>query len=120
MSFPVELKSTKTNPYERTHLSISNTIRIAFDIQDENIIFEENCARVSTKKSHTCTFLKGILTYTATHCDRYRVENGDYTIIKNDTKTSTLVMPSGGKTAEAFSVKDIARDYAITVQREIN
>jgi transposase len=149
-------------------LSISHTIRIAFDIQDENIIFEENCARAGTKKGHTCTFLKGTLTYTPTHCDRCHAENEDYTIIKNGTKMSTIVIPAGGtkktylelrkqrfyckqcqttfvaktslvnegcfiskdtclkegiKTAEARSVKDIARDCAVSptmVQREIN
>ncbi|GEN58035.1 hypothetical protein GCM10012290_25630 [Halolactibacillus alkaliphilus] len=146
-------------------MSISHTIRIAFDIQDKNIIFAEDCARVGTI---LCTFLEGTLTYTPTHCDRCRVENEDYTIIKNGTKTSTIVIPAGitkktylklrkqrfyckhcqttfvaktslvnegcfiskdtrlqarVKSAEARSVKDIARDCAVsptTVQREIN
>ncbi|GGN68475.1 hypothetical protein GCM10012290_10240 [Halolactibacillus alkaliphilus] len=40
-------------------MSISHTIRIAFDIQDENIIFKEDCARTGTKNGHACTFPKG-------------------------------------------------------------
>ena len=149
-------------------MSISHTIRTLFDIQDENINFNEDCARAGTKNGHACTFLEGTLTYTPTQCDRCHAENEDYTIIKNGTKTSTIVIPAGGtkktylklrkqrfyckqcqktfvaktslvnegcfiskdtclqagiKTAEARSVKDIARDCAVsptTVQREIN
>uniref|UniRef100_UPI000780E7E0 ISL3 family transposase n=1 Tax=Halolactibacillus sp. JCM 19043 TaxID=1460638 RepID=UPI000780E7E0 len=125
------------------------------------------CPR-GTKNGLACTFLEGTLTYTPTHCDRCHAGNEDYTIIKNGTKTSTIVIPAGGtkktylelrkqrfyckqcqttfvaktslvnegcfiskdtclqagiKTAEARSIKDIARDCAVsptTVQREIN
>ncbi|WP_256212399.1 transposase family protein [Halolactibacillus miurensis] len=40
--------------------------------------------------------MEGKLTYTPTHCDHCHVENEDYTIIKNGTKTSTIFIPAGG------------------------
>ena len=83
-------------------MSISNTIRILFDIQDENINFKEDCARAGTKNGHACTFLEGTLTYTPTRCDRCHAENEDYTIIKNGTKTSTIVIPAGGMKKRFF------------------
>src|SRR5690625_309890 len=66
------------------------------DIQDENIVFEENCVKEGLFKGKTCKFITGKLTYTPTHCKKCGVKNEDYTIYKNGTQTSRITLPISG------------------------
>ena len=67
-----------------------------FDIQDENIVFNENLCSTGTKNGHACTFLEGTLTYIQAQCEHCHIKNEDYTVIKNGTKTSTIVITTRG------------------------
>jgi len=66
------------------------------DIQDENIIFKDDCIYEGTRKGHTCRYAEGTLTYTPTHCENCGIENVNHTVIKNGTKMSTIVLPNNG------------------------
>ena len=77
-------------------MSISHTIRMLLDIQDKNIIFEGDCIYEGTRKGHTCRYAEGTLTYVPTQCENCVIENEHYTVIKNGTKISTIVLPNDG------------------------
>ncbi|PXW87723.1 hypothetical protein DES38_11542 [Streptohalobacillus salinus] len=62
-------------------MSISHTIRMLLDIQDKNIIFEGDC------------IYEGTLTHIPTQCENCEIENEHYTVIKNETKISVIVLP---------------------------
>jgi len=77
-------------------LSVTNDIKILLDIQDENIIFEEDCVHEEEYKGDICTFITGKLTYDPKYCKRCNAKNLDYIVYKNGTQTSRITLPITG------------------------
>ena len=77
-------------------MSISNSIKNLLDIQDENIIFENNCVEKGTYKGKPCKYVTGLLTYRPTHCMQCGINNEEFTVYKNGTQTSRITLPIAG------------------------
>lgn len=96
MSFPVELKSTKTKNLGRGSLVMLNDIKILLDIQDKNILIEENSVNYGEYKGMKAKFIDARLTYTPTHCLKCNAVNEGTSIYKNGTQTSRITLPMMG------------------------
>lgn len=72
---------------------LSQSLRIIFDIEDENITFEEDCLYPGTMNDEDCLIIEAHLKYIPSHCERCGTENKHNIIIKNGTKTDTVHVP---------------------------
>ena len=77
-------------------MSITNNIRNLLDIQDENIIFEDNCVKKGSFKGIACKFIEAKLTYSPSHCMKCGIRNENYVVYKNGTQTSRITLPISG------------------------
>lgn len=74
----------------------SNDMKNMLDIQDENILFEENCVTYGTHRGKKCKEVHCTLTYTPKVCEQCGIKNHNYTLIKNGTQTSRITYPMTG------------------------
>ena len=77
-------------------MSKTNDIKLLLDIQDKNIEIDENAVELKEFKGKMAKFITAKLTFTPSHCECCSVENKDYTIYKNGTKTSRITLPIAG------------------------
>ena len=77
-------------------MSNSNDIKLLLDIQDKNIVLEENAVELKVYKGKMAKFITAKLTFTPSHCKRCGIENKNYTVYKNGTKTSCITLPITG------------------------
>ena len=77
-------------------MSTTNDIKLLLDIQDKNIHIEENAVELLEYKGKMAKFITATLTFTPTHCGSCGIENKNYTVYKNGTKTSRITLPIMG------------------------
>src|SRR5699024_5900439 len=74
----------------------SNDIKLLLDIQDKNIVLEENAVELKVYKRKMAQFITAKLTFTPSHCKRCGIDNKNYTVYKDGTKTSRITLPITG------------------------
>lgn len=74
----------------------SNDMQKMLDIQDENILFKDNCVTYGTHKGKKCKEIHCKLTYTPQKCRKCGIKNHDFRIFKNGTQTSRVTFPISG------------------------
>lgn len=74
----------------------SNDMRNVLDIQDENVLFKDQCVEYGHFKGKKCKFIKGTLTYTPTECPKCLTPNSHYSLYRNGTQLSRITLPMTG------------------------
>src|SRR5699024_3492984 len=96
VNFPVKLKSTKTK-FRREITCLTLMILNYYLIyKTKNIVLEENAVELKVYKGKMAKFITAKLTFTPSHCKRCGIENKNYTVYKNGTKTSRITLPITG------------------------
>lgn len=71
-------------------------MRNVLDIQDENVLFKDQCVEYGHYKGKKCKFIKGTLTYTPTECPKCLEPNINYSLYRNGTQLSRITLPMSG------------------------
>lgn len=74
-------------------MSTDNDIRDLLDIQDKNILFNKNAVTTVTYHQRKIKKVNTTLTYTPKCCEKYGIINTQFTVVKNGTKPSMVLLP---------------------------
>ena len=89
----IKLKRLNHNFRSVNFMSINNDIRNLLDIQDKNILFFKNAVTTVTYHQRKIKKVNAVLTYIPKCCERCGIINTNFTVVKNGTKTSMILLP---------------------------
>lgn len=98
-------------------MSISNSIRLALNIKDPNITFDNDCVQeLQIKGVLSLVYSAKLLPPSLNTCPHCGVVNQNFLIIKNGSKVSTIKMPPVSNHQRSFVLKNsaISANTAIT------